>query len=72
MNPSDASGPCGTVATSAPTASGCGERFRRRTYAQRHFALLTNRRSSSDDITLWRSRFDDRGAVYLRQESRTR
>jgi hypothetical protein len=45
------------------------EHFRRRTYAERHFALLTNRRSSSiDDI--YRSAdlpFDDRGMVYLRQ-----
>ena len=45
------------------------EHFRRRTYAERHFALLTNRRSSSiDDI--YRSGdlpFDDRGMVYLRQ-----
>jgi len=45
------------------------EHFRRRTYAERHFALLTNRRLSSiDDI--YRSAhlpFDDRGMVYLRQ-----
>jgi GWxTD domain-containing protein len=45
------------------------EHFRRRTYAERHFALLTNRRwSSIDDI--YRSAdlpFDDRGMVYLRQ-----
>lgn len=45
------------------------EHFRRRTYAERHFALLTNRRLSSiDDI--YRTAhlpFDDRGMVYLRQ-----
>ncbi|HSE65924.1 MAG TPA: GWxTD domain-containing protein, partial [Gemmatimonadales bacterium] len=45
------------------------EHFHRRTYAERHFALLTNRRLSSiDDI--YRSAdlpFDDRGMVYLRQ-----
>ncbi|HEY7028304.1 MAG TPA: GWxTD domain-containing protein [Gemmatimonadales bacterium] len=45
------------------------EHFRRLTYAERHFALLTNRRwSSIDDI--YRSPdlpFDDRGMVYLRQ-----
>jgi GWxTD domain-containing protein len=45
------------------------EHFRRRTYAEQHFPLLTNRRSSSiDDI--YRTAtvpFDDRGMIYLRQ-----
>lgn len=37
------------------------EHYRRIAYAQRHFALLTNRRQSSAG-----SRFDDRGLVYVR------